>query len=514
VESHLIDRNVEQFSHAGNTPFGYTALRKELGHTGESDMAESILNDTLEHECMDNEAIRAIVGKLKQHPTIQGILKPIVTTADFQSCFECVLEKTASSFSGRSVPHYKACADGSKDGLADNLAEIHAAIASIPLETGFFPERWRHAVDIMLEKVPGIARSNKLQIIQLLEADLNQVLRAAFARNVTKSAQNHKGVISEHQYGRSYRTCISLILNKLLTIQILIQKRTNGFFFDNDAKGCYDRIISSISLASVRQLWYLKNSLQMLGKLWEQLEHHISTGYGISEATYSSTVDKLLYGIGQGSCSSPILWALLNQLIMIALGKKFNCIKLVSVDNSTTNTRPGDSFVDDTTTGVTSEDTARDLVPIEVTDLTVDEAELIDQMQVVILFFLDLLQVTGGDLAPEKCVWYLIAHRWKKGVPRLLAKRANHRGINITSNATGQTSGVKRKAVNQRHRTLGFHLTGDGESTAHKNIMKTKAKGYSEAIISSSLQRGESAMAYNSYYMTSISYGTAATSLN
>jgi hypothetical protein len=96
-------------------------------------MAESILNGTLEHECMDNESIRAIVGQLKRHPKIQGILEPIVTTADFQSCFKCVPEKTASSFSGRSVPHYKACADGSKDGSADNLAEIHAEMASIPL---------------------------------------------------------------------------------------------------------------------------------------------------------------------------------------------------------------------------------------------------------------------------------------------------------------------------------------------------------------------------------------------
>jgi hypothetical protein len=43
--------------------------------------------------------------------------------------------------------------------------------------------------------------------------------------------------------------------------------------------------------------------------------------------------------------------------------------------------------------------------------------------------------------------------------------------------------------------------------------MKTKAKGYSEAIISISLQHGESAMAYNSYYMASISYGTSANSL-
>jgi hypothetical protein len=55
----------------------------------------------------------------------------------------------------------------------------------------------------------------------------------------------HKGVIGDHQYaGRSHQTCISSILNKLLTIQILIQKWRYGIVFDNDAKGCYDRLIS------------------------------------------------------------------------------------------------------------------------------------------------------------------------------------------------------------------------------------------------------------------------------
>jgi hypothetical protein len=136
VERHLTDRDVEQFSHAGNTPFGYTVWGKELGHTGDSDMANIVLNCTLEHECMYNEAILEIIGQLKRHPTIQGILTPIVTPADFQSCFKCIPEKMGSSFSGRSVPHYKACADVSKDGLADTLTEIHAAMASIPLETG------------------------------------------------------------------------------------------------------------------------------------------------------------------------------------------------------------------------------------------------------------------------------------------------------------------------------------------------------------------------------------------
>jgi hypothetical protein len=47
---------------------------------------------------------------------------------------------------------------------------------------------------------------------------------------------------------------------------------------------------------------------------------------------------------------------------------------------------------------------------IEVTDLTQSEEYFIGQMQIIMQFFLDLLQVTGDELAPEKCVWVLICH--------------------------------------------------------------------------------------------------------
>jgi hypothetical protein len=58
----------------------------------------------------------------------------------------------------------------------------------------------------MLEKILGIVRSNMLRIIQLLEADLNQVLRIAFTRNIVKLAKNHKVIISNDQYGRAHAT--------------------------------------------------------------------------------------------------------------------------------------------------------------------------------------------------------------------------------------------------------------------------------------------------------------------
>jgi hypothetical protein len=107
---------------------------------------------------------------------------------------------------------------------------------------------------------------------------------------------------------------------------------------------------------------------------------YIATGFGVSDKTYSSTLDKLLYGIGQGGCVSPILWALINQLLLTALGDKFDCIRLITVDGVEEHVRPGDAFVDDTTAGVTNYDTTIEPVDAEFTALTLSEEELIGKM--------------------------------------------------------------------------------------------------------------------------------------
>jgi hypothetical protein len=54
---------------------------------------------------------------------------------------------------------------------------------------------------------------------------------------------------------------------------------------------------------------------------------------------------------------SPILWALLNQLLRTALGDKCHGIILISVDGVEEHVRPVNAFVDDTKTGVTNDDT-------------------------------------------------------------------------------------------------------------------------------------------------------------
>jgi hypothetical protein len=151
-------------------------------------MADDIYNGTLEHISLTDHAKKATVKQLRKDPLLTKMIYPVVTTEDFVACFGCAAEKKSASPSRRHVGHYLACIDR-KDELLVLLAPVHAAMMSIPLAEGFCPERWRHAIDIMLEKIPGVPRINKLRIIQLLEADLNQVLQSAFARNIIKLAQ-------------------------------------------------------------------------------------------------------------------------------------------------------------------------------------------------------------------------------------------------------------------------------------------------------------------------------------
>jgi hypothetical protein len=83
VEALLINRNIEQFSHAGDTPFGYTPLGDELGHTGDTLMADDIYNGTLEHRSLTDHAIKAIVKQLRKHPLLTKMISPVMTTEDF-----------------------------------------------------------------------------------------------------------------------------------------------------------------------------------------------------------------------------------------------------------------------------------------------------------------------------------------------------------------------------------------------------------------------------------------------
>jgi hypothetical protein len=80
VEELLINCNIEQLLHAGDTPFGYITLGEDLGHTGDTPMADDIYNGTMEHRSLIDHVITAIVEQLRKHPLLTKMIYPVLTT--------------------------------------------------------------------------------------------------------------------------------------------------------------------------------------------------------------------------------------------------------------------------------------------------------------------------------------------------------------------------------------------------------------------------------------------------
>jgi hypothetical protein len=76
--------------------------------------------------------------------------------------------------------------------------------------------------------------------------------------------------------------------------------------------------------------------------------------------------------------------------------------------------------VDETNTGATHDDVSSKLTNVNEQELTEEEEKLVAKMGEIIQFFVDFLQVIGGNLCQKKCAWYLISHPWREGIPRLL----------------------------------------------------------------------------------------------
>jgi hypothetical protein len=67
---------------------------------------------------------------------------------------------------------------------------VYATLISIPFEFDFTLDQWLNALQVMLEKTKGNPRLDKLRVIQLIEADLNMMLRIIFGRRLVHWAED------------------------------------------------------------------------------------------------------------------------------------------------------------------------------------------------------------------------------------------------------------------------------------------------------------------------------------
>ena len=143
-----------------------------------------------------------------------------------------------------------------------------------------------------------------MRAIHIIESEVQFLAKTFYILRMMRLAEQ-KNIISDEQYGgRNKHQAQSVILNKVMYYNISSQTRIPAAFMDDDARACYDRILTSLNGLENRRWGMPFKMSQFTTKFIESQIYSIRTENEVSKFTYKFERDHQIQGSGQG-----IAWA-------------------------------------------------------------------------------------------------------------------------------------------------------------------------------------------------------------
>jgi hypothetical protein len=101
-------------------------------------------------------------------------------------------------------------------------------------------------------------------LIHLVED--NQMLKVGVTWNIKQLVKKHKNIFHTFQFRRPKHTCMSSILDKVLTIDQINVTKTSGILVYNDTMGLFDRVINCSALLDLSSSGFPKSTTIIIGK--------------------------------------------------------------------------------------------------------------------------------------------------------------------------------------------------------------------------------------------------------
>ena len=141
----------------------------------------------------------------------------------------------------------------------------------------------------MIEKIPVVPRINKLRVINIYEADYNLMLKYFWPKQATKHAVKEK-MIGENQWGgvSGGSTDLLALVNEFITETHLFTFR-NLVILQNDAKACFDRIVSNHSTLHRRRFEIPDQVCKIHSTTLLNIKYRVQTALGIASYHYQNT---------------------------------------------------------------------------------------------------------------------------------------------------------------------------------------------------------------------------------
>ena len=319
-----------------------------------------------------------------------------VSGQDFKDYWSGARESTASSMSGRHFGHYKAASKNTY------LTILHASFVNVASTTGLALSRWQKGLTVMLEKVAGNIKVDKLRAILLMEADFNFLNKLIFGKRLIQAVTTNHRLPRELYGGLNNRSAQEVAVNRRLSLDLFRLRRCNGAIAGVDATQCYDRIVHSlVSMLAQNEGAPLSTMRTMLSAL-QNMNYYLRTKFGESNCSYGGAQREPFQGTAQGNGASPAMWIMVSMYLVLLMHDVGLVTTLTSAITGLSISFLGFLFVDDT-----------DIVVIGNNRDTPQSIR--GRLQKTNTHWNGILRVTGGALKKEKCYWYLADFVWING---------------------------------------------------------------------------------------------------
>jgi hypothetical protein len=419
----LLRRNTQQFMRSANCPFANGKIVDTCGIDGDGDMVEKILEGTLQ-ECDSFDLLNEYSDP---HNVLQKFIlalakprneygRPIndfewkFGVKEFRSTFRKTRESTSCSPSRLNMSYWKACAED------DDIARVQSFFIEKAFRFGFSYPRWQVSWHCMLKK-KDLPYIHRLRIIQLFEGDFNGELKYLLGCLLMYHIVNSNRCDNQAFGSIPGRTAHdALITLQLIYDNARVTKRVIASMF-NDAAGCYDRIQPLLSSICMQRIGCPEPVSRCHTVTQRKMIHRVKTSKGISPGTISWSLHQSFQtkmidgvehthgnigGIEQGGGGSPVGW-LAVLLVMITTYSFFaSGIAMSDPQSLLCLTTYIISYVDDNTL-------------VQSFGSRSSTKDILTELNTCITRWHDILRITGGDLALEKCTFCVMKWRWSQG---------------------------------------------------------------------------------------------------
>jgi hypothetical protein len=409
---------------------------------------------------------------------------PTISVEDYTSKLKIWSKSTSTSPSGLHLGHYKALIsrhqysdidpdDGELSAKRDKwnrmqqkLLDIHVRMLNYALERGYTYQRWHTVANAILFKDNDNVRIHRTRVIHIYEADYN--LSLGIKWRIALYQADALRELNDGQHGsRPRRNALDPVLIKELQFEISRASQKMLVQTNYDATACYDRIIPNLAMMVSKKYGVPPLTTVTNAKTLQQAEYRIRTDSGVATTGYQHSVEWPIYGTGQGSGNSPMIWCFLLSVL-------FDCYKDLSF--SAQYCRPDRSehfsigmigFVDDSDgqTNQFMEDEINDTLP-----------KMLHQLQTNAQVWSNLLGASGGALELSKCSCHLAAWQFSKQgdpvltSPKLLAPKP----LSVIDSFTRATHNLEFLSPYSAHKTLGHYKEPAG--TQHTQFQQLRKK--------------------------------------